>query len=97
MFEGEGWKQRSDGQAVGLRSMMVEAWREDMPAFVRTEVAPSARLTPNGVYAGVNAHFQLTAGEERGNGYRAARVVEEHWEPTRRLERELIERIVEIA
>jgi hypothetical protein len=98
LFEGEQWRRREDGQTVGMRSMTVEAHREDFPgAFVRTEVAPSVRLAPYGVYAGVNAHFQLTLGEQRGNGYKVARVIEEHWESTRRLERELIERILEIA
>jgi len=97
LFKGEEWKRRADGQSVGMRSMAVEAWREDIPAFIRTEVAPSVRLTPYGVYTGVNAHFQLTVDEERGNGYKAARVIEEHWDTTRTLERELIERVLEIA
>lgn len=97
LFEGEHWRRRKDGQSVGLRSMTVEAWREDIPALVRTEVGPSVRLTPHGVYTGVNAHFQLTVGEDRGNGYMAARIVEEHWESTRQLEHELVERIVEVA
>ena len=97
MFKGDEWRRRPDGQSVGLRSLAVEAWREDIPAFVRAEVAPSVRLMPNGVYTGVNAHFQLTVGEEHGNGYRAARIVEEHWEATRNLERELIEHILEAS
>lgn len=97
LFEGEEWIRRADGQSVGLRSMTVEASRTEIAGHVRTEVAPSVRLTPHGVYTGVNAHFQLTVGEERGNGYKAARVIEEQWEATRNLERELIERILEIA
>ncbi len=97
LFEGEEWTRRTDGRSVGLRSMTVEAWRKGVPGYVRTEVAPSARLSPYGVYTGINAHFQLTLGEERGNGYQAARIVEEHWETTRRLERDLIERILETA
>jgi hypothetical protein len=97
LFGGEQWRRRPDGQAVGMRAMAVEAWRQDIEGYVRTEVAPSVRLTPNGIYAGVNAHFQLTVDEDRGNGYKAARVIEEHWDATRQLERELIERVLTIA
>lgn len=97
LFEGDRWRRRSDGSTVGLRSMTVEAFRDDVLGYVRTEVAPSVRVTPLGVYAQVNAHFQLTHGEERGNGYKAARIIEEHWEVTRGLERDLIQRILEIA
>lgn len=97
LFEGEEWTRRADGQSVGLRSMTVEAWRKDMPAFVRTEVAPSVRLRPHGVYTGLNAHFQLTVGDERGNGQKAAQVLDKYWESTRRLERELIDGILERA
>jgi hypothetical protein len=46
MFEGDQWKRRSDGQTVGMRAMVVEAWRDDVAAFVRAEVAPSIRLSP---------------------------------------------------
>ena len=97
LFEGEGWRRRPDGGTVGLRSMTVEATREDMRGYVRTEVAPSVRLTPFGVYTGVNAHFQLTVGDDRGNGYQAARVIEEHWDATLKLGSELIARVSEIA
>lgn len=97
LFEGDDWKRRENGQAVGMRSMTVEAHRDDIAAFVRTEVAPSVRLTPHGVYMGINAHFQLTVDDERGTGYNAARVVEERWDATRALERELMKRILEIA
>jgi hypothetical protein len=95
IFEGDEWKRRPDGLSVGMRSITVEAWREDIPGYVRTEVAPSVRLTPNGVYTGINAHFQLTTPDERGNAYMAARIIEDHWDATRDLERELIRRILE--
>jgi hypothetical protein len=97
LFEGDQWRRRKDGQTVGLRSMTVEAHRETFPGFVRTEVAPSVRLTPLGVYIGINSHFQLTSAEQRGNGYKVVTVIEEHWDQTRSLERELIGRILEIA
>ena len=97
LFDGEEWKRRDNGLSVGMRSMTVEAWREGIEAYVRTEVAPSVRLTPHGVYTGINAHFQLTIDDERGTGYKAARVLEENWEETRLLERKLIARILEFA
>ena len=97
LFEGEEWKRRPNGQAVGMRSMTVEAWREGISAWVRTEVAPSLRLMPHGVYTGINAHFQLSVGDERGNGFVAARTIEERWDSTRQMERRLIDRILEIA
>lgn len=97
LFEGDEWKRRADGQTVGMRTMVVEAYRNDVAGFVRTEVAPSVRLTPLGVYAGINAHFQLDVGDIRGNAFLAARTLEKEWDATRQLERDLIERIVEIA
>jgi hypothetical protein len=97
VFEGDRWRRRAGGLAVGLRSMMVEAWHDDLSVYVRTEVAPSVRISPNGVYTGINAHFQLTTSEQRGNGYMAARTVEEHWDATRELERSLIERLLEVS
>jgi hypothetical protein len=98
VFEGDEWLRRSGGTAIGLRTVTVKAAPKDRAGWVRAEVAPSARLTPNGVYVGVNAHFQLTISDkERGNGYKAARVVEEHWESSRTTERDMIERILELA
>jgi hypothetical protein len=97
VFEGDEWRKRPDGQSVGLRSMTVEAWREDITAWVRTEVAPSTRLSPNGVYIGVNAHFQLTEGEHRGDGAQAAKTIEERWDITRELERVLTKSILDLA
>jgi hypothetical protein len=97
LFEDDRWSRREDGTSVGLRSMTVEATRDDGRGFLRLEVAPSVRLTPYGVYSGVNAHFQLTQGEERGNGYAAGRIIEDEWDSTRTVERELIQRVLEIA
>jgi hypothetical protein len=97
LFQDDAWRKRDTGETVGLRSMTVEATRKEIPGHVRTEVAPSVRLEPHGVYVGVNAHFQLTSEEEPGNGYRVARVLDEHWDDTRSLERQLIERILEIS
>jgi hypothetical protein len=97
LFEGEEWRRRRDGQAVGMRSLTVEGHRVDVNGFVRVEVAPSVRLTPYGVYIGVNAHFQLTSEQERGNGYMTARVIDEQWDTTRSLEHKLTHHILEIA
>jgi hypothetical protein len=97
LFEGEQWRHRADGLTVGMRSMTVEAGREDGSGYVRTEIAPSVRLTPYGVYIGINAHFQLSTDGKSGNGYSAARVIEEQWDGTRSFERELIERVLEMA
>jgi len=78
--------------------MTLEVAREDLDGYVRTEVAPSVRVTPDGVYIGVNAHFQLSrADDERGNGYQAARVVADNWDTTRRLERDLIQQVLEVT
>jgi hypothetical protein len=98
LYEGDQWKRREDGSTVGLRSLTIEGARQDVPGYVRTEVAPSVRLAPHGVYVGVNGHFQLTKGpDERGDGYQAARIIEEHWVSTRSLERTLIDRILQAA
>lgn len=98
VFEGEEWRRRPGGATIGLRTVTVEASPKDRVGWVRAEVAPSVRLTPRGVYVGVNTHFQLTVSdEERGNGYKAARVVEEQWDSSRKTERDVIERILELA
>ncbi len=95
LFEGDTWRRRDDGQTVGMRSMVVEAHREDGRGFVRVEVAPSVRMTPLGVYCGVNAHFQLTLGEKRGNGFQAAQLIVDEWEATRALETDLVAGVAE--
>lgn len=62
LFDSKMWRARPDGKRVGMRVMRVETHREDphLPGFVRVEVAPSIRVTPNGVYIGINGHFQLS-------------------------------------
>jgi hypothetical protein len=95
MFPGDEWRRRETGEAVGLRSLTVEAHRSDSAGYVRMEVAPSVRITPHGVYTGINGHFQLSRDGEKGNGYTAARTVEEHWDGTRELHRMLIARLAE--
>lgn len=97
MFEDEIWIRRANGLSVGLRTMTLEAWRGDVNGYVRTEVAPSVRVTPHGVYVAINAHFQLTVGEDRSNGYQAARTLDEHWDDTRELERLLTDRVLEAS
>jgi hypothetical protein len=91
MFDGEQWIARSTGETVGLRSMTVEAGRADVPGYVRMEIGPSVRVVPLGVYVGTNAHFQINIDDRRGTGYEAARVLDEHWEETRALEKRLVE------
>lgn len=98
LFDDERWKRRdSDNLSVGMREMTVEALRTDVKGFVRAQVAPSVRFEPYGVYTGINAHFQLTADQKSGNGYDAARVVDQQWESTRALARQLIDRIADAA
>ena len=94
MFEANHWMRRPDGHAVGMRTLTVEVHRDDVLGFVRVEVAPSVRVTPDGVYAGVNAHFQLRVDDRRGNGYKAARVIHDQWDQTRALQRELLDRVM---
>jgi hypothetical protein len=85
LFEGEDWKVRPDGKhRVGTRVMTVEANRNDkVPGYVRVELAPSVRISPNGVYVGINAHFQLTKGERRANAAAAAAVLTAQWNAVR--------------
>jgi hypothetical protein len=97
VFDDGGFRRRADGKAVGLRSLTVEVTREDGRGFVRVEVAPSARVTPNGVFAGINAHFQLSTQDRRANGYEATRTVDENWEKTRKLEARIIDNFLAIA
>jgi hypothetical protein len=98
VFEGGNWRTRDDGEPLGLRTMTVEATRADdarRAGVVKIEVAPSVRIVP-GIYAAVNAHFQLTLPEKaRGSGYDAARTLEEEWEDTRALEQNMLTRLFE--
>lgn len=96
LFAEDGWKSRGDGKRVGMRSLVVEVHREDTPAkgHVRIELAPSVRVVPNGVYLGINAHFDLGSGETRGSGRDAATVLETQWKSARELETRLISTIM---
>jgi hypothetical protein len=98
VFEGGNWRTRTDGEAVGLRTVTVEASRAEDPrraGFVRLEVAPSNRVSP-GIFAAINGHFQLTLPEkQRGSGYEAARTLEEEWEETRALQENMLSRVFE--
>jgi hypothetical protein len=94
-LEGQEWLTRTGDRVVGMRSMIVEAWRPNRRDYVRVEVAPSVRITPNGVFLGINSHFQLSHGEERGTGLGAAQVVAEQWDGARAFEEVLRTRILE--
>ena len=89
LFEGEEWIRRDGGEATGLRGLKVEAWRTNKRDYVRIEVAPSARLKPWGVYVGINAHYQLTEGDDRGTGHRAAQAILENWDAIRDFEHQI--------
>ncbi len=92
---GVDWKTRKDGQSVGLRTMTVETHREEPKGYVRLEVGPSVRVTPQGIYIGINTHFQLTTDQEqRANAFEAARVLGAHWEDTRMLEQHLVGKVM---
>lgn len=91
--EGQEFVSRPTGSVVGLRTLTVEVTRVEAGGYIRVEVAPSARVTPHGVYVGVNSHFQLSTPEQRGNGYQAATVIDEQWEDTRRFEHSIIEQL----
>ncbi len=97
LFEGEEWLARGEGKTVGMRSMTVEVWRPNRKDYVRVEVAPSARITPNGVFIGINSHLQLTEGEDRGTGLQAAQMIAERWEDVRGFEQKLQGQILEWA
>jgi hypothetical protein len=92
LFQGDEWKTRSGGNRVGMRVMTVEVHRKDdlQPGYVRIELAPSVRAVPNGVYIGINAHFQLTREARRATAAHAARVLVEQWEGARKLETGLL-------
>jgi hypothetical protein len=49
------------------------------------------------VYVGVNAHFQLSVENEKGNGYKAARAIEDNWDASRALADSLVAQVVEVA
>jgi hypothetical protein len=98
LFEDGSWRKRPDGKRVGMRMMTVEVNRDDekLPGFVRVEVAPSVRVTPNGVYIGINNHFELkTEGDRRANAEYARRVLVDHWQEARDLETKLVAQLLE--
>jgi hypothetical protein len=100
LFKDGHWLKRKGGEIVGMRVLSIEVWRDDdkLPGFVRVEVAPSVRVSPNGVYVGINAHFQLKrSSDARPTADDARLVVGENWEATRELEKRLVAQILEIA
>ncbi len=98
IFEKGQWTERSGGAHVGMRSMAVEVHRADeaLPGHVRIELAPSLRVIPNGVYAGINAHFQLSKdADDRGSAEQALRTMTKYWDETRALENSLVSQLLE--
>jgi hypothetical protein len=94
IFEGDAWRRRDTGEAVGLRTMTVEGSWADESGYVRVEVAPSQRLE-HGVFVGMNAHYQLTREGDRGTGFGASQVLGERWDEARGVEQSVIERLLE--
>ena len=97
LFTEDHWKQRSDGKRVGMRSMTVEVNRQDSsPGYVRTELGPSVRVTPNGIFAGINCHYQLTTSvDKRKNAMEARRVLLDEWETARGMQIDLVKQLLE--
>jgi hypothetical protein len=98
LFQDGDWKQRADGQRVGMRTVVVEVERSDpeLRGRVRIEVAPSIRVVPHGVFIGINGHFQLAQpGSLNANGADAVRVLMEQWDSTREREDHLVAHILE--
>jgi hypothetical protein len=95
--EDQEWLKRPGDKVSGLRSMTVESWRPNRRDYVRVQVEPSTRITPNGVYVGVNSHYQLTYEDEHGDGLKGAGVVTEKWDEARALEQRLRDQILEWA
>jgi hypothetical protein len=85
-----GWTRRTKDLRVGLLSMKVVANRAKGDDYVSVEVAPSKRITPNGVYVGINSHFQLTEAGSPSTCLRAASLIRERWEEVRNYERKLL-------
>lgn len=95
LFSQDEWVSRSDGKRVGMRSMTVEvARRDDAPGWIRMELAPSMRLTPYGVFIGINSHYQLDVSEKRSSAADASRVLGSQWEFARATERELVGKLM---
>jgi hypothetical protein len=80
-----------------MRVMTVEIHRDEatLPGFVRVELAPSVRVTPNGVYIGINGHFQLSQPERRADAAEAALVLRDQWDDMRALETSLVSALLE--
>ena len=96
IFEDGTWVKRAGDQAVGLRSLTVEVWREDGDGYVSLEVAPSQRIQW-GVFVGANAHFQLSKDDHRGNGFEAARIIDEQWDGARQVEQQAIDKLASLS
>ena len=90
LFGDGNWLRRPDDGVVGLRSVTAEVARVSPPGYVRVEVAPSVRIALNGVYVGVNSHFQLTTPEQRGSGFGLAELLLAQWDDIRDFEQDLV-------
>ena len=97
LFSEGDWLARPDGQHVGLRSMTIEVTRGDSgpPGFVRTELGPSVRITPNGIYAGINCHYQLSRATDRSTASKAGQALLDQWQPARELQIRLVGQLLE--
>ncbi|HEY5266247.1 MAG TPA: hypothetical protein VIJ40_05475 [Acidimicrobiales bacterium] len=76
------WKVRSGGLRVGMRTVVIEASRDETvsPGLVRMEVGPSA-LVEFGVYCAVNCHFGPPDGksEPRESALHFSEILKDEW------------------
>jgi hypothetical protein len=84
-FADDVWEARQDGKRVGMRTLTIEVGRKpSVPGYVRIEVAPSERVTPHGIYVGVNSHFQLKLRpEDNPTALDSIAILSDHWKATR--------------
>jgi hypothetical protein len=56
---------------------------DDIPGYFNVEIGPSTEVGPNGVFLGVNDHYQLAPPEEPIAAEELLPVLESRWEQAR--------------
>jgi hypothetical protein len=90
------WKVRSGGLRVGMRTVVIEATRDETvsPGLVRMEVGPSV-LVEFGIYCAVNCHFGPPSGrsEPRETALQFSEVLKDEWAKALSIGDQMIESI----
>ena len=81
----EPWAELAGGERAGLLRVAVQIRRrdDDIEGYFNVTVGPSDEIAPNGVFLGVNDHYQVASESEPKPAEELLPIIESRWEPAR--------------